>query len=198
MYQPYARFANPQTQLDATAKNPVGCIYSLPANQNLPLSTKGIGAQPVYKYVYFNAVAAPTAVAAPAPVYWTDESFTTVSSHAADSYSNGTGVAGVAIAGYWMPNTTALGTSQTAAQWGTQFQQSYGWIQIGGFLAGGWAPTAGAAAIGNFITGLATGDWSSTSAATITAGRLLGIQYSAVAASICDILVGGYQTFWGS
>jgi hypothetical protein len=97
-----------------------------------------------------------------------------------------------------MPNTTALGTSQTAAQWGTQFQQSYGWIQIGGFLAGGWAPTAGAAAIGNFITGLATGDWSSTSAATITAGRLLGIQYSAVAASICDILVGGYQTFWGS
>lgn len=198
MYQPYVRFANPQTELDATAKNPVGCLYSPPANQGLPLTTKGYGAQPVFKYVYFNPAAAPTAVLAPAPVYYTDESFTTVSSLTTDAYSSGTGVTGVAAAGYWMPNTTALGASQTAAQWGAQMQGSYGWIQIGGLLVGGYAPTAGAAAIGNFITGLNAGSWTSTSAAAVTFGRLFGVQYSAVAASVCDILVGGYTTFWGS
>jgi hypothetical protein len=195
MYTPYVRISsgNVTTTLDASARNTLGCIYSPPPPTTAVTSAKGYGAQPVFKYVYYNSTANPAPVAAPAPVYWTDESFTTVTGVTTEAYSAGTGVTGVAIAGYLMPNTTALSTLTAA-----QLNQSYVWIQIGGLLVGAYAPTAGAAAIGNFITGLGAGNWTSTSAATITAGRQLGVQYSAVVSSACDVLVSGLQVFWGS
>lgn len=201
MYTPYVRISNGsiQSTLDSVARNPVGSIYSPPANLGAPLSTKGLGAQPVYKYVLYSSTSNPAPVAAPAPVYYTDESFTTVSGNAAEAYSAGTGITGLAIAGYWMPNTTAIsGLTNAASATAPQVNQSYGFMQIGGLLAGAWAPTAGAAGIGNFITGLAAGSWATTSAVTILAGRQLGIQWSVVVNGLCDILVGGYQTFWGS
>lgn len=199
MYQPYPRFANPLTQLDATAKNPLGCIYSPPANQGLPATTKGLGAQPVYKYVYFNDPNALTGSAqiAPAPVYYIDESFTTVTSNAANAFFT---TGGACVAGYWMPNTTALGASQTAAQWYAQFVQSYGWLQIGGLLVGGLAPsTVGSNAAGNYITGLTTGSWvSTTNASQPVSSRVLGVQWTSITGGLCDVLVGGDSAFWGS
>ena|ERR1700677_3034649 len=201
MYTPFVRIStgNVQTTLDAVAKNVLGAIYSPPPASSATFSTtsgagtSGYGAQPVYKYVYFNAVTAPTAQIAPAPVYWADETFTIVTSHTADN----TLAAGITGAGYWMPNTTALGTSNTAAQWGTQFQGSYGWIQIGGLLPGALAPTTGNA-VGDYIYGSA-GDWTSTAATTIGASsRVIGIQWTAIAATLCDVLVGGLTSFWGS
>lgn len=195
MYTPYVRITtgNVQTVLDPTARNPVGCIYSPPVPTAGLTTANGQGAQPVYKYVYFNAKTAPTAQAAPAPVYWADETFTTVTSHTADNSM----AAGITVAGYWMPNTTALGTSQTAAQWGAEFQQSYGWIQIGGLLPSAYGPTSGGA-VGDYIYGSA-GDWTSTGGTTIAASsRVLGIQWTAVASSLCDVLVGGLTSFWGS
>lgn len=198
MYQPYVRFANPQTTLDATAKNPIGCLYSPPANQGLPLSAKGYGAQPIYKYVYFYDASALTGTAqiAPAPVYWIDESFTTVTSNAADAFFT---TGGACIAGYWMPNTVALGASQTAAQWYAQFVQSYGWIQVGGLLPGALAPsTVGTNAQGNYITGLTTGSWASTTNVAQSGVRVLGMQWTSIVGGICDVLVGGDSAFWGS
>jgi hypothetical protein len=195
MYQPYIRIStgNPYTVLDTVAKNPVGCIYAPPVNQNLPLTTKGFGAQPVLKYVYYASTTNPTPVAAPAPVYWTDESFTTVTGNAAEAYSAGVGVAGVAIVGYLLPNTVAI-----AGLTALELNDSYVFIQIGGWLGGAWAPTAGTSAIGNYITGLATGNWASSAAAPPTTGRMLGVEYSAVVGSVCDVLLGGIGTFWGS
>lgn len=210
MYTAYARFANPQTQLDPTAKNQVGSIYSPPPgvytnytsgptfSTTAGASTPGFGAPAVFKYVYFydaNALTG-TMQAAPAPVYWIDESFTTVTGHAADAYSS----AAASVAGYLMPNTTALGSSNTGAQWYLQLSQSYVWIQIGGFLSQALAPTTQTSAgIGNPIYYSTGTDWASTVNTTVAASsRQMGTQWSAIANSLCDVLVGGNSTFWGS
>ena len=213
-YLPYARVTtgNPQTTLDATAKNPVGSLWAPPTPYNngtfsttVSTSTAGLGAPPVFKYVYFYDASALTGTAqvGPAPVYWIDESFTTVTAVPADAYSFAT--AGVSVAGYWMPNTTALGTSNTAAQWYLQFVQAYGWIQIGGFLPGAQAPTTTTnAAIGADITGLGNSAtaWGSTTANPTAPYRVLGVQWSAItgagSTAACDVLVGGMNSFWGS
>lgn len=210
MYTPYVRFANPFTQLDSSAKNIPGSIYSPPPgtfsatgsgplfSTTVNLSTPGFGAPGVFKYVYFydaNALTG-TAQSAPAPVYWIDESFTTVTPNAADAWFV---LGGAMVAGYWMPNTTSLGTSQTAAGWYLQFVQSYGWIQIGGFISQAIAPTAGSGAAGNVIQGLTAGSWVSTGNTTLQAsGRVLGVQLTATTALLADVLVGGFETFWGS
>lgn len=206
-YLPYARVTtgNPQTTLDATAKNPVGAIWAPPSPYNgatfsttATVSTAGLGAPPVFKYVYFYDAAALTGTAqiAPAPVYWIDESFSTVTPNAADAYST---LLGACVAGYWMPNTTALGTSNSASAWYLQFSQAYGWIQIGGFLPGALAPsTSTNPAIGSLITGLTTGSWASQVINTSTPNGVLGRQWSAIASGVCDVLVGAYSSFWGS
>jgi len=207
-YLPYARVTtgNPQTTLDATAKNPVGSLWAPPTPYNngtfsttVSTSTAGLGAPPVFKYVYFYDASALTGTAqiAPAPVYWIDESFSTVTSNAADAYPTTTGGAG--IAGYWMPNTTALGTSNTAAAWYLQFVQAYGWIQIGGFLPGALQPTGGGA-VTDYIVGATTSSWSSTAQTTApaTGQRVLALQLTAASSTLVDVLVGGYTSFWGS
>ena len=133
--------------------------------------------------------------AAPAPVYWIDESYTTVTGNAADAWIT---TGGAMVAGYLMPNTTALGSSNTAAAWYLQLSQSYCWIQIGGLLPSAYGPTTGGA-VGDYIIGLTTGSWASSGVTTISASsRVLGYQLTAVASSLCDVLVGGLTTFWGS
>ena len=211
MYTPYVRFANPQTQMDPSAKNTVGSIYSPPpgtytATGSGPTfsttagsSTPGYAAPPVFKYVYFYDALALTGTmqAAPAPVYYTDESFTAVTGHADDAYFT---TGGACVAGYLMPNTTALGTSNTGAQWYAQLSQSYVWIQVGGFLSQALQPsTRTGAGTGSYITGLTTGDWVSlVNTSVANSSRVLGIQWTAIVNGLCDVLVGGYTSFWGS
>lgn len=213
MYGPYPRFANPTTQLDSTAKNPLGFVYAPPWGQwaannigTIPVfsttagsSTPGYGAPGVFKYVYFYDASALTGTMqnAPAPVYYIDESFTTITGNAADAYFT---TGGACVAGYLMPNTTALGTSNTGAQWYAQLSQSYVWIQVAGFLSQAYAPTTQTSAgAGNYIYGLTTGSWASAvNTSVANSSRVLGIQWTAIANSLCDVLVGGYTTFWGS
>lgn len=207
-FAPYPRngYGNVQTTYDASARNPVGICWGPPTpypttsvfSTTAGSSTAGLGAPPVYKYVYFydaNALTG-TLQAAPAPVYWIDESFTTVTSNAANAYFT---TGGGCIAGYFMPNTTALGTSNTGAQWYAQVLQSYCWIQIGGFLGGALQPTGGGA-VGDYIVGATTGSWASTAQTTAPASgqRVLSYQLTATASSACDVLVGGQGVFWGS
>jgi hypothetical protein len=148
--------------------------------------------------VYFNDANAltGTAVQAPAPVYFIDESFTTVTANAANAYYT---TGGACVAGYWMPNTTALGTSQTAAQWYAQFIGSYGWIQLAGFGSQFYAPTTlTGAGQGSTIYGALTGSWTSIVATTQAASsRVIGTQWTTIVNSLCDILTGG-DSFWGS
>lgn len=208
-YLPYAKVStgNVQTTLDAAAKNPIGGLYAPPVpypttatfSTTAAASTSGYGAPPIFKYVYFYDAAALTGTmqAAPAPVYYIDESFTTVTGNAADAYYT---TGGACVAGYLMPNTTALGTSNTGAAWYLQLSQSYVWIQIAGFLPGAYAPTTlTGAGQGSQIYGASTGSWTSIVNTTLAASsRTLAIQWTAIASSACDVLVGGDGAFWGS
>lgn len=201
MYMPYPRFNNPRTQLDASATNPLGAIYC-PAWGNIPAgavfsptvgnSTAGYGAPGIFKYVYYKSTTNPAPVAAPAPVYYTDESFTQISGNAAEAYFT---TGGACVAGYLMPNTTDY-SGLTA----TDLNLSYVWIQIGGFLSGAYNPTTlTGAGQGSQIYGDTTGNFTSIVNTTLAASaRTLGIQWTAIAGSQCDVLVGGAQTFWGS
>lgn len=194
MYQPYVRIStgNLFTALDNNPLNPVGAIYAPPPNQSLAQSTVGGGAPPVVKYVQYKSTTQPTPQAAPAPVYYTDESFTTVSGNAAEAFFT---TGGACVAGYLLPNTTSVSTLTAAI-----LQSCYCFIQIGGLLKGAYAPTTTTGAgTGSYITGLTTGNNTSLVNTTIAASsRVLGIQWSAIASSACDVLVGGLTTFWGS
>lgn len=207
MYTPYYRVSsgNVQTTLDPTARNTLGALYSPPPSASAVFSTTagsstpGFGAQPVYKYVYFYDAAALTGTmqAAPAPVYYIDESFTTVTGNAADAYFT---TGGACIAGYLMPNTTALGTSLTGANWYLQLSQSYVHMAIGGLVQNCYAPTTQTnPGQGAYIVGSTTGSWAST--VVSDAGnneRVLGLQWTAIASSLCDVLIGADGVYWGS
>jgi len=200
MYTPYIRISsgnNPYTTLDpgtASPRNTVGAIYSGPPAATSVATgasaTKGYSAQPVLKYVLYLSTTNPTPSAYPAPVYYTDESFSTVSGNAAEAFYT---TSGACVAGYLLPNSTAI-ASLTA----TQLNNSYCFIQVGGLLVGAAAPTTlTAAGVGNYIYGATTGNFTSIVNSSVV-GRLLGVQWTAIASSACDVLVGGYTSFWGS
>jgi hypothetical protein len=190
MYKPYVRMNNPFTQVDANPTNPLGCIYSPPVNEGAITTAAGTGAQPVYKYVQYSSTANPATVAGSAPVYYVDNTFTIVSGDAAEAYIT---TNGAMVAGYLCPNTTSVGATFTAAYLNT----GYVWIQIGGYLANAWGPTTGTPGAGVLITGAATGNWASSGTAAAD-NRILGLQLTAIASSVCTVLVGAAGTFWGS
>lgn len=198
MYTPYVRFSNFQTKLDSSAKNTLGAIYSPPANPTGVVGP-GYGAQPVYKYVYYNSTINPAPVAASAPVYWADETFTVVTGAAEEAYvPAGESVSpnGASAAGYLGPNTVAY-SGLTAAI----LNQSYLWIQVGGFLSGAYEPSIQTSTtFANPIYGLGSGNWTSACDTTIAnSTRAFGVLWSAISGGVCDVLVGGYPgTFWGS
>jgi len=156
--------------VNATAANPSGApaIYMLVQY----LSTSAI------------TTANLTTVAAPAPVYWTDETYTTVTGIS----SEGLGLN--FVAGYMLLNTTTgvglSGTALTAALLlGSQML-----IQVAGYLKGAYAPTTGTQGVGNWIEGVAgTLVSQSVVAGTAPGYRTLGVQATAVASGLCDVLV---------
>lgn len=125
-----------------------------------------------------------TTAAAPAPVYWTDETYTTVTGITTESL-------GINFcAGYMLVNTTTGvglgGTALTAALLvGSQIL-----IQVSGYLKGAYNTLSGTAGVGNWIEGYA-GTLSSQSviAGTAPGYRTFGVQTTAVASGICDVLV---------
>lgn len=193
MYTPYPRLSTGSvlTQLDTVALNPLGCIWSPPANQALPSSTAGFGAQPVYKYVKYTSTTNPAPVAFPAPVVFTDTSFTVVSGNAAEAFTV-TGLVG--IAGYLLPNTASFSGLTNVI-----LNNSYCWIQIGGYLGGAYVPAS--TAIGDNIVGIATGNFVAgrVAAGTAATSRPFGVALSAIASGVANVLLGGsYSTFFGS
>lgn len=200
MYNPYTRFSNFFTQLDTTAKNTLGAIYSPPANPT-GIVAAGYGAQPVYKYVFYNSTINPAPEIAPAPVYWADETFTVVTGQATEAYqpTANTIPNGASGAGYLGPNTTGY-VGLTAAI----LNQSYCWIQVGGLLPGAFEPTTQTSTtFANPIFGVGSGAWTSACNTTITnSTRAFGVLWGTIGASgngTVDVLVGGYPgVFWGS
>ena len=168
--QRYIASINPSSGVNTAAANPSGApaIYMLVQY----LSTSAI------------TTANLTTAAAPAPVYWTDETYTTVTGITSESLGLNF------VAGYMLLNTTTgyglAGTALTAAALlGAQIL-----IQVAGYLKGAYNPLTGTAGVGNWIEGYA-GTLSSQSvvAGTAPGYRTLGVQATAVASGLCDVLV---------
>jgi hypothetical protein len=142
------------------------------------------GSPSIYMLVNYLSTSALTTgnlAAGPAPVYWTDNTFTTVTGITTESL-------GINFpAGYMMLNTTDLTTLTAAQVVGAQI-----FICVAGYVKGAFAPTSGTAGIGNFIEPLA-GTFSSQSvvAGTAPGYTLLGRQLTAIASGLCDVLVNG-------
>ncbi len=126
-----------------------------------------------------------TTAAAPAPVYWTDNTFTTVTGITTE------GIGGTTLglnfpAGFLMPNTVSL-TSLTAAG----LVGSLCLIQVAGYLKGAYMSSSANAGIGAWIVPVA----GTLSSAFIAAGssatyQPFGRQLTALSSGLCDVLVG--------
>ena len=179
---------NPRTYFYNSALSPVSIYAGIGENQilgqrfaaSITSVTNPSGAPAIYMAVKYSSTGNPAPVAGPAPVFWTDETYTTVSGVESE------GLLGLnSAAGYLMVNTTDLSTLTN-----TQLNGSIVLIQVAGYLKNAWGPTAGAAGVGNSITPSA-GNWTSTGTAVGTAfvARPLGIQATVIASGLCDVLV---------
>jgi hypothetical protein len=125
-----------------------------------------------------------TTAAAPAPVYWTDNTFTTVTGITTEAL--GATTLGLAFpAGFLMVNTASLTTLTAAALLGSQCL-----IQVGGYLKGAYMSSSSNAGIGSWVIPVA-GTLSSAfiAAGSSTTYQPFGIQLTALSSGLCDVLV---------
>jgi hypothetical protein len=136
------------------------------------------GSQLVLELVYYSSIAQPAPTSAPAPVYWTDNTYTTVTGVQSESLIGLNG-----IAGYMMVNTTSV-TGLTAAN----IQGAQLLIAIAGRLVGAVAPASTVA--GDWIVG-AAGNWIPARVAQGTAPgyRTFGVAETAVSGGLANILL---------
>jgi hypothetical protein len=158
-----------------------------------PTAVNPSGTPAIYmlvKYLSTSAISTAnlTTAAAPAPVYWTDNTFTTVTGISTEGFTTSP----LAFpAGYMILNTVTgvgnAGTALTSAMLvGAQIL-----IQIGGYLKGAYAPTAGSVGIGAWIEGAAgTLLTTAVAAASSATYQPFGRQMTVIASGLCDVLVG--------
>jgi hypothetical protein len=152
-------------------------------------ATNPSGAPRIFMLVQYLSTSATTTsnlstAAAPAPVYWTDETYTIVSGIS----SEGLGLN--FVAGYMLLNTvTGIGLAGTALT-AALLLGSYMLIQVAGYLKGAYGPTTGTAGVGNWIEPVAgTLVSQSVVAGTAPGYRTLGVQATAISSGLCDVLV---------
>ena len=183
--------ANASTPFPNGAQNPVGSLYFQPApaqGGNTTLATAaGYAAGLWMRYVLYKSTANPAVQTGPAPVYYVDETFTTVSGVFSEGIPAATGNAS-SIAGFMLPNSgtvagyglgTTLFTNTILNNGGNG---SYVWIGLAGFIPSAYLA---AGAQGNPITG-ASGNW--TVAVTTTILRPAAYVIGAVTSQIGDII----------
>lgn len=123
-------------------RNPLGAAYyDSTGSLSNPWGVPG-----KYRYVQYSSTSNPalTNLTAPAPCYWTDNTYTVVSPVSSE------GVAGInLVAGLIMPNTTAI-----SGLTNTQLNGNFIWICVGGFVSGVIGITSAAA--GDALIGSAT------------------------------------------
>lgn len=120
-----------------------------------------------------------TTAGAPAPVYWTDTTFTKVTGVFTEAYNS---QGAQMVAGYWMPNTVSLPNATLA-----QLLGGYGLVQVAGFLPGAYGPTTSPTAGYNIVG--STGNFTSTGQSAAPATRPLGVQLTTVSSGLCSVLV---------
>ena len=179
--------------VNSGALNPPGSLWTIPApsqsgsavgptiagaNTNI---VAGYGCYLTVKYVRYNSTANPAVATGPAVVYWTDETFTTVSGVYSEAVTTGSS----AVAGILLPNkstTAGLGLGSTAFT-ATILNGNWVFIAVVGFVPSVYLA---AGAIGQPITG-AAGNW----VVAVTTGvlRPLGYICGAVSSNLGDVLV---------
>jgi hypothetical protein len=122
------------------------------------------------------------------PVYWTDETFTTVSGVFTEGNPAATGNLN-SFAGYMLPNTASVSGLTAAALNG-----NWVFIQTSGFLAGAYVPAA--TAIGDALVG-AAGNFTLARVASGTAPTSIRCAQAltAIAAGVADVLVNTDWTY---
>jgi hypothetical protein len=150
-----------------------------------PTASNPNGSPGIYMLVQYLSTSATTlanwqAAGAPAPVYWTDQTYTTVSGIKSEGFAGAGNYSDTA--GYWMPNTVSLPNATLAQLLGGQ-----GLIQVGGPLAGAYGPQSGAA-LQAPIYGNA-GAFQSQGSTVFFNGRPFAWQITAVASGLCNVLV---------
>lgn len=128
-----------------------------------------------------------TTAGAPAPVYWTDNTFTTVTAITTEALGGTT--LGLAFpAGFLMPNTVSISGLTAAQMLGSQCL-----IQVGGFLSQAWCSGSSAAGIGSWLVPVAgTFSMNSIAAGSSTTYKPFGRQLSvrgALTTGLVDVLV---------
>jgi hypothetical protein len=108
------------------ALNPIGAAFLIAPGSSLyspaqyypsasgSLNSNGWGAPLIVRYVRYKSTTASALLAYPAPVYWTDETFTTVTGTFSEGLPAGTGNLN-SLAGWLLPNYTSLGQTAGAA-----------------------------------------------------------------------------------
>jgi hypothetical protein len=166
------------------ALNPVGGLFYLqPGEGGVPSTGNGRGSGLWVKYVLYKSTDTTAVVTGPAPVYWTDETYTQVTDVVAESQD----VNANSIAGWLMPNTTALGTAFTIAVLRNGGLGSYVFIGLQGFIAG--ASVAALTAKGDAVIGLAASPWvpGRVAAGTAPTNLVAAWALTAVAAGLSDV-----------
>lgn len=152
------------------------------------LSTvNGQGAPLCLRYVRYNSTANPSILAAPGPVYWTDETLTTVSGVSTES------VGGVnMIAGALLINTTNYPGSFTGANLAKALNGNWCWIAVAGFVPGVNCPASVVA--GDTLIGAATNfTLARIAQGTQLTNTLFARALSSVSANVADMLLGGFD-----
>jgi hypothetical protein len=141
------------------------------------------GAPTVYSLVNYLATSAITTgalVGGPAPVYWTDETFTTVTGITSESLGLNF------LAGYMMVNTTSLPSLTAALLTGAQLL-----IATAGLVQAAYGPTAGGGVGNTIVPSAGTFTSAGIAAGTAPTYRTFGVQATVIAAGLCDVLVTG-------
>lgn len=179
------------------ARNPLGAVYFRPSpSQGGGLtpgggtlaSATGYASGLWMRYVLYKSTGNPAVRAGSAPVYYTDETFTTVSGAVADGAAGGNATA---TAGWLLPNSgTVAGigagsTLFTATLLNNGGNGSFVWIGLSGFIPSAYVSSA---TVGQALE--ATGDFALTGVADGVAviHRVCGYVWGAAASSIADIL----------
>jgi hypothetical protein len=118
------------------------------------LNSNGWGAPLIVRYVRYNSTNNPNFLAYPGPVYWTDETFTTVTGYFTEGNPAATGNLN-SLAGLILINTTNYPGSKTGAQLATLVNGNFVFIVTKGFVPSAYVP--GSCAVGDSFFGSAGG-----------------------------------------
>jgi len=178
------------------ARNPLGTTYYIPppscGSLTLP-SVAGYGAGLWVRYVLYKSTANPAMAAGPAPVYYTDNTFTTVSG----KFTEGVIASkSVSAAGWLLPNTgsvagVGVGSAISATILNNGGNGSFVFVGIAGFIPSAYL-AAGSA--GDMLYG--SGDFATTGvtpdgATTYSDFKFIGVALAA-AANIGNVLAWGF------